>query len=101
MSTIGEWGSQRDQLDLDRYITGNYGEDQFDMADESEDEEEVEDFSDVEEEAAVEQGEVCSDCGERFTEANGMEVLCQDCHEAAEDRGETGIPPLSKFPLVP
>ncbi|SRR6266568_8591018 len=52
-----------------------------------------------EEEVMAEQGDVCADCGEPFTESNGSPALCQECFDAAEDQGVKEHPPVSKFPV--
>ena len=74
----------------------------FGAAAESEDEDEnlEEEDENLDEEVLAEQGDICSDCGERFTESNGSPALCKDCYDAADDQGVTPDAPLSKFPLA-
>ncbi len=65
-----------------------------------EEENEDELTEDEEEEAArTVNGEICSDCGAEFTEANGTASLCQSCFETAEDLGEKHDP-LSRHPVT-
>lgn len=63
---------------------------------EEEDEETVEE---EEEQARAENGEVCSDCGAEFADANGSAALCADCFATAEDIGAKH-PPLSRYPVT-
>jgi hypothetical protein len=66
---------------------------------EFEEDEELEEEEDEELSDAAEQGDVCADCGDTFTESNGSLALCQECFDAAEDAPVKDHPPLSKFPV--
>lgn len=66
---------------------------------EGQEDEEVEEL-DEEDKQKIEDGEVCSNCGGTFAEAQGVESICPDCFKTmtAEDRGDL---PESKSPTLP
>jgi hypothetical protein len=70
--------------------------------DEAEGAEEEEGLTEEEEEeqARAEMGEVCSDCGVEFADANGSAALCQECFDTAESLGDKRHPPLSRYPVT-
>ena len=89
-----------DELELPKPGPTNPDEQEDSEVEEEETEDEQLTEDEEEEQARAELGEVCENCGEEFTEANGKPALCADCFAVAEDIGEKDHAPLSKHPVI-